>query len=77
LSRTTHPDRDARTLESPKNPELGFTKDGYWQDRNQRPVPKSFWGTKHFMYLGRLPTSEEAALMDFWKTTNMLGRRNR
>lgn len=75
LGRTTNPEPDARTLESPANPEIGFTRDGYWQDRFQRPVSRGFWGTPHFVYLGLLPETEAAALTRFWELTNQLGRK--
>jgi hypothetical protein len=75
LGRTTHPEPDARTLESPANPELGFTEFGYWQDRYQRPVSRKFWGTADFVYLGLLPETEAAELTRFWELTNMLGRK--
>ena len=76
LTRTTHPEPEARTLPSPKNEQCGFDKDGFWQDRYQRPIHQAFWGTDDFVYVGRLPEDESEQLAEFWKITLMLGRRN-
>lgn len=77
LTRTTHPERGARTLESGKRPEIGLTKDGYWTDHNQRPLPRSWLGDAgKCEYTGRLPKSETDALVYFWATTKLLGREN-
>ncbi|MET9310934.1 hypothetical protein ABZX12_03830 [Kribbella sp. NPDC003505] len=76
LTRTTHPESRAETLESEKNVEIGLTEDGWWTNRHQRSVPRRFWGTKDFVYSGRLPESEAAALARFWELLGMLGRRN-
>lgn len=77
LTRTTHPDKGARTLESAKNDAIGLTKDGYWTDVNQRPVPRSALADEaRCRYLGRLPEDETRALGSFWATTLMLGRKN-
>lgn len=76
LTRATHPEPNARTLLSPAKPELGLNLDGYWQDRFQRPIPKKFWGTADFSYLGELPSAEWSDLQAFWNMTDMLGRRN-
>lgn len=77
LTRTTHPERNARTLYSPKKEEIGLTKDGYWTDVNQRPVPRSALDDEALCrYLGRLPEDEARALESFWATTLLLGRKN-
>lgn len=76
VGRTTHPDTDANTIPSPKNPAIGLSEDGYWQDRHQRPVPRRFWGTEKFAYAGALPDEEKEALLRFWKMTKLLGRTN-
>lgn len=75
LGRSTHPEKDARTLPSPAQPNLGLHKEAHWQDRHQRPVARRYWGTEHFVYLGRLSDSEREALAKFWTTTNLLGRK--
>lgn len=75
LGRTTHPERDARTLESARNTSLGLSEDGWWQDRFQRTVSARFWGTRDFVYSGRLPSPEWDDLQHFWQMTSMLGRR--
>lgn len=76
LTRTTHPEKDARTVASSRNDELGLDLDGYWQDRFQRPIAKKFWGTPDFSYVGQLPSDEWSDLQAFWKVTEMLGRKN-
>lgn len=77
LTRTTHPEKNARTLRSAKNDAIGLTKEGYWTDVNQRPVPRSALAKKALCrYLGRLPEDETRALASFWATTLMLGRKN-
>jgi hypothetical protein len=78
LTRTKNPERDARTLESPadKHNVPCMTLDAHWQDRYQRPVAKRFWGTRDFEYSGRLSDEARDALLDFWHTTTLLGRRN-
>lgn len=76
LGRTTHPDGNAYTETSPANPHLGLTEDAFWQDRHQRPVPRKYWGTSDFVYLGRLPDPEKEALEKFWDKTKRLGREN-
>ena len=76
LTRTTHPEPDARMLPSPKNEACRFDKDGFWQDRYQRPIHRKYWGTSDFMYVARLPEIEAEQLAEFWKVTLMLGRRN-
>lgn len=75
LGRTTNPEKDARTVASPANAALSFTKDGFWQDRFQRPISRKFWGTPHFVYLGLLPEAEAADLARFWEMTDLLGRK--
>lgn len=75
LGRSTHPEKDARTLDSAKNLSIGLTEDAAWQDRFQRPVPRSFWGTPDFTYAGRLPTQEASDLLQFWAMTTLLGRK--
>lgn len=75
LGRSTHPDQDARTMASPRNPEVGLTEDGWWQDRHQRPVARRFWGTPDFTYSGTLPVEERDALIAFWQQTTLLGRK--
>lgn len=74
LTRTTHPDSD-RALESPKSPAIGLTRDGWWTDKNQRPIPLA-WLTDASLcrYLGRLPDGEREKLLHFWKMTKALGK---
>lgn len=76
LGRSKHPEADARTLASPANLSIGLDSDAWWQDRHQRPVAKKFWNTGDFTYAGGLPNDEKEDLIAFWKTTDMLGRRN-
>ena len=76
LTRTTHPEPGARTLESQEMRELGLTKDGYWTDHNQRPLPHAWLAdAARCAYTGRLPESETGALVAFWETTKLLGRK--
>lgn len=75
LTRTTHPEVGARTLESPEQSEIGLTKDAYWTDHNQRPLPRAWLAdAAKCAYAGRLPESETSALVAFWDTTKLLGR---
>lgn len=75
LTRTTNPERGSKTLESPRQPEIGLTKDGYWTDHNQRPLPRTWLAdAAKCEYVGRLPESETDALVNFWATTKLLGR---
>lgn len=77
LTRTTNPDRNARTLTSSKNDAIGLTKDAYWTDVNQRPLPRSALADEALCrYLGRLPGDETRALEAFWATSVALGRKN-
>lgn len=77
LTRTTHPEPGSRTLPSPKNPAIGLTKDGYWTDRNQRPLARRWLDDPaRCKYLGLLPSAQRDALVGFWNTTKMLGRGN-
>lgn len=77
LTRTTHPQRGARTLASAKNEAIGLTKDGYWSDVNQRPVPRPALAKAALChYLGRLPDDETHELKSFWATSVLLGRTN-
>lgn len=76
VNRSTHPERDARTIESPAMPELGLD-DAYWQSRFHRTVHKKWWGTPDFRYLGRLPAAEAEALARFFAVSEMLGEHNR
>ena len=78
LTRTTHPEGDARTVESPKGSVPGFTKDAWWTDRNQRPLVRAWLRDGDLCeYLGRLPQGEKEELLRFWETTKMLGLANR
>lgn len=77
LTRTTHPDKNARTLPSPKNDDLDLDQDAWWSDRNQRPLARSWLSEPaKCLYLGRLPEDETRALERFWDTTVSLGRKN-
>lgn len=76
LTRTTHPEPGARTLESDKRPEIGLTKDGYWTDHNQRPLARTWLAdAAKCEYVGRLPETETVALVKFWDTAKLLGRK--
>ena len=77
LTRTTHPESDARTVPSPADPELGLSKDGWWTDRHQRPMPYSWFDNPDFCtYLGRLSSETTEKLVAFWEKTIALGRKN-
>lgn len=76
VNRSTHPERDARTIDSPANPELGLDK-AWWQSRFHRTVHRRWWGKPQFRYLGRLPASEAQELADFFRVSEMLGEHNR
>ncbi len=76
LGRTTHPDEGARTLASPKNPEIGLTEDGYWQDVHQRSLShRQLADPELCRLLGVLPEPERSELLQWWRTSVMLGRR--
>ncbi len=77
LTRTTHPDKNARTLHSPRNVELGLDKEGWWSDMNQRPLPRTWLAeAAKCLYLGGLSEDETRDLKRFWETTVSLGRKN-
>lgn len=77
LTRTTHPQRGARKLESPRNPTIGLTKAGWWTDVNQRPLPRGWLADpQKCEYVGGLPESESTELVEFWKQSVLLGRKN-
>ncbi len=78
LTRTTHPGKDARRLESPADPAIGLTKGGWWTDASQRPIfYKHFADAKKLKYLGRLSEEQTDELVGFWNRTKMLGRESR
>jgi hypothetical protein len=73
LTRTTHPRRSARRLDSPANPRLGL-KAAAWTDDKPRPIQYTKFVTGECAYLGPLDDDEREALLGFWRTTKMLGR---
>lgn len=73
LTRTTHPQRSVRKLDSPANPRLGL-KAAAWTDDKPRPIHYAKFATDECAYLGPLDDDEREAMLDFWKTTKMLGR---
>lgn len=73
LTRTTHPTRDCRKLESPANPQLGLVL-GWWTDHKPRPILRRRFDTDECRFRGPLDDSEREELLRFWRTTKMLGR---
>jgi hypothetical protein len=73
LTRTTHPRREHRIVESPANTKLGLDA-GAWTDHKPRPIPYRWFGTTECDFLGPLDAEERDELLRFWETTKMLGR---
>lgn len=78
IARTTqHPRKQDLSLFSPKMPEVGLTKDGYWMARRLRPIVKErFANPEHCQYLGELPSTQRDELLTFWKQLTLLGLAN-
>ena len=72
VNRSTHPEKDARTIPSPAKPHLGLVE-ASWQSRFHRTVHRKWWGTPDFRYLDRLPAPEAEALAQFFAISEMLG----
>ncbi len=73
LTRTTHPQKCARVLNSPANPGLRLDE-GAWTDHKPRPIPLHWFATEECEFLGALGDEQREALLTFWKATKMLGR---
>lgn len=73
LTRTTHPTRDCRKLESPANLRLDLVA-GWWTDHKPRPIPRRWFGTHECRFRGPLDDDEREEFLRFWQTTKMLGR---
>ncbi len=73
LTRSTHPRPSARKLDSPANRRLGL-RAGTWTDEKPRPIRYAKFATDECAYLGPLDDDEREALLNFWRSTKMLGR---